>query len=348
MQVGSSYTSIEANLRSATFVQDKTEKKERKGSSVHSFGHFKRKSNQFFSKAKQVKYLISSGSVLLVIFFFLASINAFGVLRFVALSRKNNEVKYLSRGILLTIKFYDAFSRINVIVDEMILWEGESTVSYLTPQQAYQKVSNRVNNVLLPELRDFLEEDHGISSDLFARLMNFTAVKVISGFEEQNASYVGLDDAMSGILAYQLKVFFQKYINLYDQFVVEWSRTRSREDRLLLLKRDMYSSMLAYSFFNPLPFIDSFYYHISQSVWLQVNEVLSRFSSMVDLANVLVFLTLIATNIAVYFAVVRRYVLLQATLSSLLYSAPIKALETNAHMKQMLQRSRNNIQLSYT
>lgn len=347
IRLGCSYTSIEAHLKSTTCVQDTTECKDLKKQSILLPSQTKKKSSSLFFKAKKVKYSISSGSVLLVIFLFLATINAFGVLRFVALSRKNNEVQYLSRAILTTVKIYDVFSRINVIVDELILWEADSTVEYHSPLQEYQRVSGRFNNILLHELRDLLEEKHGASSDLLTKLMDFSAMKVITGFEEQNASYVGLDDAMSGILNHQLKAFFQKYINLYDQFVVEWSRTRTRQDRLLLLRRDMYSSMIAYSFFNPLPFIDSFYYHISQSIWLQINEVLSRFSSMIDLANVLVFLTLLTANTILYFAVVRRYVRLLRTLSSLLYTVPVKVLETNAHMKQMLSRSTSCTRLDY-
>jgi hypothetical protein len=196
-----------------------------------------------------------------------------------------------------SVELYILTLSVNIAMVEMVVSDGQNLINYNSINEYYEHSSQRFRKSVIDVYDEILENGVSENSKFIYGLLHESVCDVLNQADFDKRGYPACDIAIAGQATKPLITFLKQYLNLVDKFFIEWTLIRSREERVALLIKDEYSSLIAYATHDQYGTADALYYHMILPIYTRLSEGLESKTSSLRLCNIVSFMLLLAISI---------------------------------------------------
>ena len=290
------------------------------------------------SKLSRVMLVISA-------YFLTGALLSFG--RYFALSKNSRANCFLIAAAHMNVEWYSNMLGMNSGLFELFLTDNQRTIGHLTTLDFFRQRRKRFELNATTQMEKLYREDHGETSKIFRVWADTSMREAYRKTDEHSEYFVGDLQAMAGIVNSSVLEFGKKYVILADQLVQEWRLAGSRSEKLDLLKKDQYSSMVAYAMYNSLGTGDAVYYHVVYPLWTYLSFQLEQVPAFINLANILSYSYSLVLFLFALFFIIVPFIRLSRERDEVVFCVPVRLMEENYHWKAALKTARENTKFAF-
>jgi hypothetical protein len=196
---------------------------------------------------------------------------------------------------------------INTALLETVLWEGQSRINYQSSIDFYNSRVGIYRNRIIPYYEELLSDTKGQNYDFAAQLLYMQVCQIFRNADQKGGDYPGCEVSLAGQAKKEMVLFLKQYLNLLDKFFTEWQILNNAQDRLDLLKKDEYASIIAYASRDQYGTADALFYHILLPSFTRLLATLEEISSQSTLSNIVCAVLIILMSVLVYRSATIQY-----------------------------------------
>lgn len=245
----------------------------------------------------------------------------------------------LSTAVGFAAELYLSVMSINLSLVELVRTDNREPILYMSPEDYYKK-NSRLLKTTVSNFKDIIASNDGKASKLIAQFMDSNMCDVFRSTVETNQYYKNCDIAMAGIANDSMKNFLTKYSSLGDDFIQNWRAGESFEERIGVLKKPQFASMIAYSFYNVFGTADSLYYSTLIPLLSLFKVELGKVDEVINLTNIISILAFLLFSgcILVYLCVSATWIL--TSIGHIVLLVPLKLIDSSVLFKETCSKAR--------
>lgn len=287
-----------------------------------------------------VKLLVS-----IAIYFILGCLFSLG--RYIIISNKNKQNAYLCEGAQVDVEWYNNMQCVHSSLMELFLTDNTITFEYQSTLEFYRARRKIVDKRVIGRMEKLYNTDVGNPTTSYRDWID-TNMRVAYKKTDENAQYYVNDTiAMAGIVDNGILTFAKKYVILLDQLVQEWELSKTKEEKSALLKKEQYSSILAFATYNNLGTVDAVYYHVVYPLWTLLTIQLGKMPAFISLMNILSYSYAILLFIIGLVLIISPFNKIHKERDSIMYCIPLRLIDENYHWKNILKHARETSKFTY-
>ena len=277
---------------------------------------------------------------LLKAFFLTVIMTVTGFVRYSVVAESVEPVAFCVDAANLNAALYNYMILQDRALIDTLGWSDTSLLLGRKPSEVFSTVSDKVRSLIDRMLTKYRANRIGEDIDAYKKLMNTNMCDILAKtLEEPGAKYPNCDIAMAGIVNNSFALFIDKYAQLKNQIMSQWTREPTAEAKRAVLYRQETVSYMGFLTINTFGTTDAIYYHFMYPMVAILQGKVVDLQKALNLANVVTgllgFLCVLA-GIVLQIGVFRKeYV----RFMRIIYTVPVALLVSNSKIKFKLQKA---------
>jgi hypothetical protein len=228
---------------------------------------------------------------------------------------------------------------VNLAMLELLNWDNQSEIQYMSPLRFYYKKAEAFRSRVIAYYDTVLADPQGPNFDLASRLLNAEICQVFQKADFYSEEYPNCAISLAGQAKNPLIFFLRQYLNLLDRFMSEWQLSKTYQERLALIERDEYSSIIAYASHDQYGTADAMFYHVLLPISTRLTDRIDELTSYVSLSNVIFTVVVLALSATLFRWAYAEFVLMQESFWSIVKSVPYHLVQSNLILKNRIKQA---------
>lgn len=292
-----------------------------------------------FRLTKKPKQVLPFGRPLFLLLFSFVLLAVVSLARYFVMRLQSRSNMTLSIAVGYAAELYLSVMSINLSLVELIRTDNREPIMYMSPEDYYRK-NSRLLKSTVDRFKQIVSTDDGKASKIIDQFMNSNMCDVFKSTVDTNEYYKNCSIAMAGIANDTMNNFLTKYSSLGDDLIQNWRAGETLEERIQVLKKPQFASMIAYSFYNVFGTADSLYYSTLIPILSVFKAEIGKIGPVINLTNIISILAFIlfSGSISIYLLFSTYSIL--ASIGSVIYVVPLRLIDSSTLFKDICRKRR--------
>ena len=299
----------------------------------------KERKDRKFRLTKKPKQVLPFGRPVFLLLLSFVLLAVVSLARYFVMRLQSRSNMTLSIAVGYAAELYLSVMSINLSLVELIRTDNREPIMYMSPEDYYRK-SSRLLKSTVNHFKEIVSTDDGKASKIIDQFMNSNMCDVLKSTVDTNEYYKNCSFAMAGIANDTMSNFLTKYSSLGDDLIQNWRASETFEERIQVLKKPQFASMIAYSFYNVFGTADSLYYSTLIPILSVFKAEIGKIGPVINLTNIISILAyiLFSGSISIYLFFSTFSIL--ASIGSSIYVVPLRLIDSSTLFKEICRKRR--------
>lgn len=311
-----------------------------KSRTVNGFRKAKNKSAKLSAK-KGISYNVIGFPWMMMfkLFITLSLIAVSIILRYIYIDNQVAPKMELARLTTNCIDQYVHTLSVDIAMLEILNWDNQSEIQYMTPLKYFYKKVEVFRSRPIKLYESVLENPSGPNYEFVSKLLNEDVCEIFRKADANSLPYPNCEISLAGLAKNPLIFFLRQYLNLIEKFFSEWQLAKTYQERLALITRDEYSSIIAYAIHDYTGTADAMFYHMLLPMATRLTDRIEELSSHVSLSNVIFTVTTYLFTITLFRSAFYQFISMQENFWQVVKSIPFHLVQSNLILRNRMKQA---------
>lgn len=261
------------------------------------------------------------------------------ILKYIYINEHLQEKMELARIAANSIDQYIHTLSVNFAMLELLNSDNESEIQYGTPLRFYNNKVDTFRSRIITYYDKILANTGGPNYDLMSRLLGADVCEVFKNADAKSQAYQNCDISLAGQAKNSVIFFMRQYLSLLDKFISEWHIAKSYNERLALMAREEYASIIAYASHDQYGTADAMFYHMLLPVSTRLTDRIGELSSHVSLSNVIFSVMTVIFTLTLFRSAYYQFISMQENVWHIIKCVPYHLMQSNLILKNKMKQA---------